>query len=196
MAHRSVLDNPINKDDGRVSHSAFAFLFCEMCSRFGTTPTKVSGVEEWENRIANIGHGVGQRSIQLVMLKEQTLQRPKNVLGILDLICNVMWIRWFGCRAELQKPADPCTFYIVDNDPYLSKYIRVTSDYTDAEGNPTINFASFVAGVVQGVLEGCSFPAKVTAHYSSEKQFPYKTFFLIEFEPHVIERESSAPPVK
>lgn len=189
-SRRSVLDNQISKDDGRVSHSAFAFLFSEMCSRFGSHPTKVSGEEEWENRLADVGVGVGQRSIQLIMLKEGIVQRQKNVLGILETICNVLWMRWFGCKAELQKPADPCTFYIVENDLYITKFIRVTSDYTDAEGKPSINFGSFVAGAIQGVLEGCSFPAKVAAHYSSEPQYPYKTYFVVEFEPHVIEREA------
>lgn len=52
-----------------------------------------------------------------------------------------------------------------------------------------LNCAAFVAGIIEGVCDGCGFQAKVSAHNQGSEMWPSKTVFLIKFEEVVMERE-------
>lgn len=82
---------------------------------------------------------------------------------------------------------------ITDNDPVVNTYISIPKEMSQ------LNCAAFVAGIIEGVCEGCQFYARVTAHSveeevpaggkASEQMWPGKTVFLIKFTEEVMERE-------
>lgn len=76
---------------------------------------------------------------------------------------------------------------ISDNEPLVNQYISVPKEMSQ------LNCGAFVAGVVEGVCEGCGLRASVSAHNGSEggsgELWPGKTVFLIRFEEGVVERE-------
>lgn len=93
---------------------------------------------------------------------------------------------------------------ISDNEPLVNAAISVPRDMGQ------LNCAAFVAGVLEGVCDGCGIRAGVTAHNAGgegggggggqggregaggggEMMWPGKTVFLIRFEEGVVEREA------
>ncbi len=74
---------------------------------------------------------------------------------------------------------------ISDNEPLVNQYISVPKEMSQ------LNCAAFVAGVIEGVCEGCGLSAGVTAHNGEGgEMWPGKTVFLIRFGEGIVERES------
>ena len=82
---------------------------------------------------------------------------------------------------------------ITDNDPVVNAYISVPKDMNQ------LNCAAYVAGIIEGVCDGCQFYARVTAHSVDEEDgggkeaaqmWPGKTIFLVKFNEDVMEREA------
>jgi len=72
---------------------------------------------------------------------------------------------------------------IIDNEPLVNTYISVPKEMSQ------LNCAAYVAGIIEGVCDGCGFEAKVSAHNQGNDLWPGKTVFLIRFEESVMERE-------
>lgn len=72
---------------------------------------------------------------------------------------------------------------IIDNNPVANSYISVPKELS------SLDCASFQAGVIEAVMDGCQFPAKITAHSVPTELYPLKTVFLVKLDPLVIERE-------
>lgn len=72
---------------------------------------------------------------------------------------------------------------ISDNEPLVNQYISVPKEMNQ------LNCAAFVAGVIEGVCDGCRMKAAVSAHNGGTEMWPGKTVFLIRFESEVIQRE-------
>eukprot|EP00758_Cryptobia_borreli_P019799 Tbor_TRINITY_DN9112_c0_g1::TRINITY_DN9112_c0_g1_i1::g.14489::m.14489/K20280/TRAPPC5, TRS31; trafficking protein particle complex subunit 5 len=185
------LDRPLRVGDPtEVSLSAFAFIFLEMCSRAQKEPTPVEGLHEWERRLSELGREVGRRSMPLAAAKDTDNFRHRHLTtrSILTTIALVLWKRWFGKEGRLTEEAGTDHFYIIDSEPLVTKYVRMPPDYMD-NGKPTINFTSFVAGIVQGALEAAGFGSKVTPIADDSKENPDQTYYLIQFDSAVLERE-------
>lgn len=80
---------------------------------------------------------------------------------------------------------------IIDNEPLVNRYVSVP------RAMDQLNCAAFVAGIIEGVCDGCSFPARVTAHTvrqpgeeEGREMWPGRTVFLVKFSPEVMEREA------
>jgi trafficking protein particle complex subunit 5 len=80
---------------------------------------------------------------------------------------------------------------IIDNEPLVNRYVSVPRQMDQ------LNCAAFVAGIVEGVCDGCGFPARVTAHTvrqpgeeEGREMWPGRTVFLVKFDPDVMEREN------
>lgn len=73
---------------------------------------------------------------------------------------------------------------ISDNDPVVNTFISVPKEMS------MLNCGAFIAGIIEAVLDGHCFPAKVTAHTAGNEMWPGRTVFLIKFEPEVLEREA------
>lgn len=72
---------------------------------------------------------------------------------------------------------------ITDNDPLVNTYISVPREMS------MLNCAAFVAGIIEGVCDGCGFEAKVSAHNQPTEMWPARTVFLLRFGESVMERE-------
>jgi hypothetical protein len=84
----------------------------------------------------------------------------------------------------LEKSTEHADEYMVyDNNPVLTKSINVPLDMT------SLNCSAITAGIVEAVLDGWGFPARVTAHSVPQAQFPRRTVLLIKLDPSVLERE-------
>ena len=85
----------------------------------------------------------------------------------------------FGKEADKLERAndDEKTFYIIEKEPLVNRFISVPKD------KGSLNCAAFVAGIIEAVLDGANFPAKVSAHWHKG------TTFMVKFEESVIARD-------
>jgi hypothetical protein len=137
-------------------------------------------------RLNNQGYALGQRLLELLLYREgRSAKRETRILGILQFTAQTLYRHLFGKPADgLEKSRDNEDEYmLIDHDPVVSSYISVPREMSQ------LNCAAFVAGIIEAVLDGSQFPARVTAHSVPSDQFPAKTVFLIKFEPVVLERE-------
>jgi hypothetical protein len=70
------------------------------------------------------------------------------------------------------SPPHHCRFLISDRDLIVNQFISVPADMS------SLNCGAFVAGIVEAILDGAHFPARVTAHSVEEKG----TTLLIKFD--------------
>ncbi|KAK7205282.1 transport protein particle subunit trs31 [Myxozyma melibiosi] len=179
----TIYDRNVNRRAPDLALSAFAFLFSEMVQY---SQKNVKGVQEMENKLSAYGYHVGQRVLELSAIREiKNAKRETRVLGLLQFINTTIWKAIFGKPADaLEKSKDQEDEYmIIDNDPISNKYISVPKDM------PSLDCASFQAGVIEAVMDGCQFPARVTAHSVPTDLHPLKTVFLVKLDPLVLERE-------
>mmetsp|Transcript_9839 Transcript_9839/g.7409 ORF Transcript_9839/g.7409 Transcript_9839/m.7409 type:complete len:101 (+) Transcript_9839:241-543(+) len=80
-------------------------------------------------------------------------KRETKLVNMLHFINNVVWKALFG------RQADGLEQSIEDEDEYrLLDKMPITNKYTN------INCASFIAGILEGILNSSKMYAKVTAH--------------------------------
>ena len=68
---------------------------------------------------------------------------------------------------------------ICENSPITNAFVSVPSDMGQ------LNCASFIAGIIAGVLDSSKFFARVTAHFQSTEEGVDRTVFLIKFSAEV-----------
>lgn len=104
-------------------------------------------------RLENAGYNIGVRFLELVAFKERPGKRETGVIGMLQFVSGPLWTQLFGKPADaLEKSKDqPNAFMIRDESPITNFFISVPRDA--ARFNP----ASFVAGIVRGVLDSAGF---------------------------------------
>ena len=93
--------------------------------------------------------------------------------------CNVYWFFsqlilefWFILLSEILKGWQIIVFH--KNQAYWILIIFETG---------SLNCAAFEAGIIEAVLDGCNFPAKVSAHWHKG------TTFMVKFDEQVIARD-------
>jgi len=185
----NIYDRPLNKTRAaEVSASAFAFLFSEVVQY---TQKRVSGINDLERRLNTLGYRVGVRVLELMSWRnEATAKAPKREIRFLPALMSIHTQVW---RAVFGKPADAIEksvenadeYMIIDNDPPITRNISVPRDMSQ------LSCSSFTAGVVEAVLDGLGFPARVTAHNTPTDQFPGRTTILIKLEKSVLDREEA-----
>ncbi|KAL1486766.1 hypothetical protein MTO96_008750 [Rhipicephalus appendiculatus] len=163
----SILDKPLNKSRSDVSISLFGLLFSEI-------------VQYCQNRVYTIPE-LQTKVLDLLFVREKNYKRETKLLNILLFVKSSVWKTLFGKEADKLEQAndDDKTYYLIEKEPLVTKFISVPKD------RGSLNCASFVAGIIEAILIGCNFPAKVTAHW-------YKgTTFMIKFEESVIVRDKA-----
>ena len=204
---RSALDRPLPmRGKNEVGLSAFSFLFSEFIQY---SQQRVDTADQLERKLEDAGVGIGRRVLELGCLREKSSKRETRMLGILNFITSVVWKMLFGNAADsLEKSVDQeDEFMIVEKAPLVNMYIS----------SAPCSCATFVAGIVRGVLEGAQvrspvinaplllpfarpltshgaafstqFPARVSAHEQEDENGPVRTVILIKFAPEVLERE-------
>ncbi|CAO3676304.1 unnamed protein product [Rhizopus stolonifer] len=180
---KSILEKNLNKSRGtEVSLSAQTFLFSEMLQY---AQKRVNGIQDLERKLNEFGYRVGFRMLELLTWREKVAKRETKVLGILYFIHSTVWKALFGKQADsLEKSTENEDEYMIsDNEPVLTKYISVPKELSQ------LNCNAFIAGIVEAVLDGCQFPARVTAHTVPIEGFPQRTTILIKLDKEVLERE-------
>jgi len=171
-----ILDKPLPRGRQEASLSAFAFLFSEMMQY---SRDRSSEVPELEQKMRDLGVGVGQRVLELTCWREKNCQRELKVLQMLAFVTSTVWKTLVGKPADDTQKADTeGEYYIVDNDPLVNRFISVPEDMGQ------FNCAEFMSGVVKGVLDSADFPAEVSSVLQEGK-----TFFIIKFDAAVVRRD-------
>ncbi|KAL0950480.1 hypothetical protein HGRIS_007292 [Hohenbuehelia grisea] len=183
----NIYDRNLNKTRlTEVSASAFAFLFSEIVQY---TQKCVSGINDLERRLNTLGYRIGTRVLELMLYRQESSSKaPKReikLLPVLMLIHSQVWKAVFGKPADaIEKSVENADEYmIIDNDPPIERHISVPRDMSQ------LSCSSFTAGIVEAVLDGLGFPARVTAHNTPTTQHPTRTTILIKLEKMVLERE-------
>ncbi|KAJ3046713.1 TRAPP subunit trs31 [Rhizophlyctis rosea] len=172
----NILDRNLNKTKNtEVSLSAFSFLFSEM---FQYAQKRANGIQDLEKRLSDFGYRVGIRMLELTVFRERNSRRDTRVLNVLSFIHSTIWKSLFGKPADsLEKGTENDDEYMIsDNEPNISKFISVPKELSQ------LSAGAFTAGIVEAILDGSQFPARVTAHATGNDQFPVRTTLLIKFD--------------
>ncbi|KAI9445521.1 TRAPP complex subunit trs31 [Lactarius indigo] len=187
LSRPNIYDRPLNKTrTAEVSAPAFAFLFSEVVQYM---QKRVSGINDLERRLNTLGYRIGTRVLELMVWRaESTSKAPKREIRFLPALMSIHTNVW---KAVFGKPADAIEksvqnedeYMIIDNDPAITRSISVPRDMSQ------LSCSSFTAGIVEAVLDGLGFPARVTAHNTPTHDFPFRNTILIKLEKSVLERE-------
>ena len=162
------LDRPIGRGRSDVSLSAFAYLFSELVQYH---QNRVLSIQDLELRLEQAGRDVGARCFEILSFREieggrggvgggRGMKRETRILGILQFISTTLWRSLFSKPAtSLEKSMDSDQeFMIHDASPPTNMYVSLPPDLGG------LNTASYISGIVEGVLNSSGFDAKVTAH--------------------------------
>ncbi|GAA5846487.1 hypothetical protein JCM5353_008015 [Sporobolomyces roseus] len=189
---------------GEVSLGAWMFLFGEIVQY---TQKQVSGISEFEKRLSILGYRVGTRLLELLPLRDSLYpitsslgrsppppSRTLRLLPLLTYIHSPLYRYLFGKPADsLERSTENSDEYMIgDDDMVITRGIQVPKEMKE------LSCAALVAGIVEAVMDGSGFPARVTAHSVPTSQHPRRTVILIKLDQSVLEREAalSAPTTK
>jgi len=141
--------------------------------------TRSNTVNDLQAKLHALGVQVGSRILDVVFVRERSYKREVKMINALLMIKSTLWKTLFGKEADKLEHAndDEKTYYIIEKDPVVNSFISVPKD------KGSLNCAAFVAGIVEAVLVGANFPAKVTAHWHKG------TTFMVKFDEQVIKRD-------
>ncbi|KAJ5713204.1 uncharacterized protein N7483_010385 [Penicillium malachiteum] len=197
---KTIYDRHLNRSrNAELSRSSFAYLFGEMVSY---AQRRVTGIQDLEKRLNEQGYPLGLRLLDLLFYRATSTSssalsssstsssppnRPLRILTLLHLIHGPLWRLLFQRSADALEhsvsPDTPNEYMITDNEPLVNTYISVPREMS------MLNCAAFVAGIIEGVCDGCGFEAKVSAHNQPTEMWPSRTIFLVRFGDTVMERE-------
>jgi len=172
----SILDKSLSRGKQEVSLSAFSLLFSEIVQY---CQSRSSTVPELQGKLHELGFQVGARLLDLVFVREKAAKRETKLLNVLLFVKSTLWKTLFGKEADKLEHAndDERTYYVIEKEPLVNKFISVPKD------KGSLNCAAFEAGIIEAVLDGCNFPAKVSAHWHKG------TTFMVKFDEQVIARD-------
>ncbi|EJD55216.1 TRAPP I complex [Auricularia subglabra TFB-10046 SS5] len=189
LTRPNIYDRNLNKTrTAEVSLSAYAFLFSEIVQY---TLKRVNGIADLERRLNVLGYRIGIRVFELMSWRaEASTKAPKREIRFLPALMSIHTQFW---RAVFGKPADGIEksvenedeYMIIDNDPPITRFISIPRDMNQ------LSCSAITAGMVEAVLDGLGFPARVTAHSVPTTEFPQRTTILIKLDKSVLEREEA-----
>ncbi|OQD74849.1 hypothetical protein PENDEC_c009G06730 [Penicillium decumbens] len=197
---KTIYDRHLNRSrNAESSRASFAYLFGEMVTY---AQRRVTGIQDLEKRLNEQGYPLGLRLLDLLFYRSASTSssalsssstsssppnRPLRIVNLLHLIHGPLWRLLFQRSADALEhsvsPDTPNEYMITDNDPLVNTYISVPREMS------MLNCAAFVAGIIEGVCDGCGFEAKVSAHNQPTEMWPSRTVFLVRFGDSVMERE-------
>ncbi|KAJ5690131.1 hypothetical protein N7462_004523 [Penicillium macrosclerotiorum] len=197
---KTIYDRHLNRNrTAELSRASFAYLFAEMVTY---AQRRVTGIQDLEKRLNEQGYPLGLRLLDLLFYRSTSTSssalsssstsssppnRPLRIITLLHLIHGPLWRLLFGRSADALEhsvsPDTPNEYMITDNDPLVNTYVSVPREMS------MLNCAAFVAGIIEGVCDGCGFEAKVSAHNQPTEMWPSRTVFLLRFGDSVMERE-------
>ncbi|CAF2319640.1 unnamed protein product [Rotaria sp. Silwood2] len=174
----SALDRSLQKTRGDINLSTFALLFSEMVQY---SQNRVDNIYDLQTKLADLGHHVGIRILDLFFLRLGKDKREVRLTPMLVFIQKVFWKFLFNREADNleQHAQETNVYYLIERECLINKFISIPKD------KGSLNCASFVAGIVEGILCTSGFKCKVLTH-----QGPRGTTYVITFVQSVMERES------
>ena len=174
----NILERPLSRGKYEVNISSYALLFSEIVQY---CQSRVSTVNELQDKLAGFGEQIGIKLFDTLTIRERGFRRDTRLLNVLMFIRSNLWKSLFGREADKLEHANDnvATYYIIEKESLVNRYISVPKD------KGQLNCAAFTAGILEGILRGCGFPASVTVHWHKG------TTYLIKFEDSVIEREKA-----
>ena len=139
------------------------------------------------------GKGIGVRIAELITCREKLSKRETRLVNMLQFICNQVWKYLFNKAADnLERSMENEDEYMIhEHFPITNSFVSLPAEYSGQ-----LNCASFIAGIIEGVLDSSRFPARVTAHHvnvnngDNDNNGPTSyTVFLIKFSSEVMSRE-------
>lgn len=175
----SILDQPVSKGKKEVSLSAFSFLFSEIVQY---SQSRVSTIPELENKLLDIGTTVGQRMLELSVLRDKAPQRQIKRANIIQYISTTIWKNLYGKAIDAvdKTPNMENRYMLFERDPLENRFVSLPK-------NMNFHCSYFTAGVITGCLKAADFPATVKVYYTDKKDY---TVFIIDFDQSVIDREN------
>jgi len=175
----TILDKSLSRGKQETSLAAFSLLFSEIIQY---CQSRSSTVPELQSKLHELGWQVGARILDLHFIRDRAAKRELKLLNALLMVKSTLWKMLFGKEADKLEHAndDERTYYIIEKDPLVNTFISVPKD----KGH--LNCASFVAGIIEAVLDGANFPVKVSAHWHKG------TTFMVKFDESVIARDKNS----
>jgi hypothetical protein len=189
-APKSIFDRQLAlKPRSEVSLSAFAFMFSEMVQY---VQDRSQSVDDMQRGLERQGRRVGHKVLELQCWRERQGKgdgkRYNRLIELLTFISSTVWKSLFGKAADsLEKGSQS------ENEYMIIEELPVTNTFVSDGSCPgNLNVASYIAGILAGILESAAFPATVTAVASggSEEGGKESTVFLINFSDEVMKREA------
>ena len=187
MKRASIYDRNL-KTRKEVSSSSFYFLFSEivqLCIRQSTS--------DLEQQLEQLGFPLGERFLELICLREKNSKKETTIVNVLMMIRNSLWPLLFNkVNCVVEQHMDQENIYMIkETEANMCNLYACLP-----RGQSHMNCASFIAGVIEGLLHAARFPAKVTAVFDGgeggkvEDSSEEKTVYLIKFEHEVVAREA------
>jgi len=196
-----------------VNLVAFELLFAEIV-RY--TQQRVDGIGEFEKKLNILGYQVGSRLLSLLSLRDALSGSPNTIslstgksislggglissassavpIRLIRLVPVLSWVHSTLWKTVVGKAADVLEhsnenedeYMISDNDLLITRAITIPKDMSQ------LSCGAYMAGIVEGALDGLGFPSRVTSHSAPSPQFPKRTTLLIKFEKACIDREKA-----
>lgn len=209
----TVVSNNYSISSLEVNLVSFELLFAEMV-RY--TQQRVDGIGEFEKKLNTLGYRVGSRLLSLLFLRDALSGSPNAIslsngkilslgsgsissassaipIRLIRLVPVLSWVHSTLWKTVVGKTADVLEhsnenedeYMISDNDLLITRAITIPKEMSQ------LSCGAYMAGIVQGALDGLGFPCRVTSHSAPSPQFPKRTTLLIKFEKGCIEREKS-----
>jgi trafficking protein particle complex subunit 5 len=186
MKKASIYDRNL-KSRKEVSSSSFYFLFSEIvqyCIRQNS--------QDLELQLEQLGIPLGARFLELISLREKNSKKETNIVSVLMIIRNNLWPLIFNkVNCVVEQHMDQENIYMIkETEANMCNLYACLP-----RGQSHMNCGSFIAGIIEGLLNAAKFPAKVTAVFDGgeggkvEDSSEEKTVYLIKFENEVLIRE-------
>lgn len=130
--------------------------------------SKFDSPEEVEAELTNLGHSIGVRYLDTLLLKDKSAKRPKDLKTLLQLIHGPLWKTLFGKSADaLTKSTENENECLSQSFPYVLTHL-FRADFL-IDNNPMvtrtipkhhsshINAASFVGGIIRGLMDAANY---------------------------------------
>lgn len=163
--------------------SLFSFLFAEIIQYILSKRDEEKDFDI-EEKLSCFGYSVGEKVLELASFREKGYKRETKIVSMLRFIHNNIWKMLFNKQADgLQKSTDdPDEYRIIENMPIVNKFITL-------QKGSTLNCASFIAGIIEGILNSADFRCKASAFFY-EIDGQTKTYYIIKFDSEVIARDN------
>jgi hypothetical protein len=190
-----IYDRNLYRTKHEISISSISFLFMQIIQ---INLKNSKSLLDLERKLNNLGYSIGLKFLELSSLRENfknnisssaksnLSQRNIKILQILQFIVSNIWLNLFDKKADsLEKSSDhENQFMIIDNNPIMTRFISLPKEYE------SLNCESFVAGIIEGILDLAYFNCEVSAHSVPQESFPNRTIYLIKFDQYVLSREA------